>query len=86
MVLFMERQAMENLIDWKQNHQGKPLIIYGPRQVGKTYLVREFAKKFYNNIFEVNFEIDDNACKIFEDNLTIKQLLKRLSAYDVDNT
>lgn len=81
----MERQAMENLIDWKQNHKGKPLIIYGPRQVGKTYLVREFAKKFYDNIFEVNFEIDDNANKIFEDNLTIKQLLKRLSAYDVDN-
>ncbi len=76
---------MENLIDWKQNHKGKPLIIYGPRQVGKTYLVREFAKKFYDNIFEINFEIDDNANKIFEDNLTIKQLLKRLSAYDVDN-
>ena len=53
--------------------------------MGKTYLVREFAKKFYDNIFEVNFEIDDNGNKIFEDNLTIKQLLKRLSAYDVDN-
>ncbi len=81
----MKRQAMENLIDWKQNHKGKPLIIYGPRQVGKTYLVREFAKQFYDNIFEVNFEIDDSANKIFEDNLTVKQLLKQLSAYDVNN-
>ena len=74
----MKRQAMENLIDWKQNHDGKPLIIYGPRQVGKTYLVREFAKQYYDNIFEVNFEIDDSAYKMFEGDLTTVQLLKRL--------
>lgn len=81
----MRRSAMKNLIDWKENHDGKPLIIYGPRQVGKTYLVREFAKMYYDNIFEVNFELDKTASKMFQGNLTVKNLLLHLSAYDTEN-
>ena len=40
----MKRKIIDNLLKWKQNNRSKPLIIYGARQVGKTYLVREFAK------------------------------------------
>lgn len=53
----MKREAINDLINWKNNQSKKPLIIYGPRQVGKTYLVREFAKEFYENIYEINFEL-----------------------------
>lgn len=81
----MRRSAMKDLIDWKENHNGKPLIIYGSRQVGKTYLVREFAKQYYDNIFEVNFEMDTTAYKMFKGNLTVKNLMMQLSAYDIDN-
>ncbi len=81
----MRRSAMKDLIDWKENHNGKPLIIYGPRQVGKTYLVREFAKMYYDNIFEVNFELDKAASAMFQGNLTVKNLMMRLSAYDTNN-
>ena len=51
----------DDLLKWKSNPQKKPLIIYGPRQVGKTYLINEFGKNNYENIFYINFEIDVNA-------------------------
>ena len=48
----MERMAMQKLIDWNNNKRKKPLIIWGARQVGKTYLVEElFAKKYYKNSY-----------------------------------
>ena len=48
--LFMERIALQKLVDWNNNKRKKPLIIWGARQVGKTYLVEElFAKNFYKN-------------------------------------
>ena len=44
----MERIALQKLIDWNKNKRKKPLIVWGARQVGKTYLVEElFAKKYY---------------------------------------
>ena len=46
----MERNALQKLIEWNNNSRKKPLIIWGARQVGKTYLVEElFAKTFYKN-------------------------------------
>ncbi len=46
----MERIALQKLIDWNNNKRKKPLIVWGARQVGKTYLVEElFAKKYYKN-------------------------------------
>ncbi|MDR0307277.1 MAG: AAA family ATPase [Chitinispirillales bacterium] len=40
----MRRNALDNLTAWKNSQDRKPLVIYGARQVGKTWLVREFAK------------------------------------------
>ena len=46
----MERTALQKLINWNDNKRRKPLIIWGARQVGKTYLVQElFAKVYYKN-------------------------------------
>ena len=46
----MERKYLKDLIDWKNDTDKKPLLIWGARQVGKTYLIEElFAKKFYEN-------------------------------------
>lgn len=50
--LFMERIALQKLIDWNNNKRKKPLIIWGARQVGKTYLAKElFAEKFYKSSY-----------------------------------
>ncbi|MDY4052932.1 MAG: AAA family ATPase [Bacilli bacterium] len=70
----MRREMYDDLLKWKSNPQKKPLIIYGPRQVGKTYLINEFGKNNYENIFYINFEIDVNAKNIFAGNLDIKVL------------
>lgn len=48
----MERNALQNLIDWKNNKRKKPLIVWGARQVGKTYLVKDiFAESFYKGSY-----------------------------------
>lgn len=58
----MERNALQNLIAWNNNKNRKPLIVYGARQVGKTFLIVElFAKRFYknNNYIYIDFKIED---------------------------
>ena len=50
----MERLAMKHLTCWKESPYRKPLIVKGVRQVGKTWLLKEFGRQFYNNIAYFN--------------------------------
>ena len=52
----MERKQYRDLIDWKERINRKPLVIRGARQVGKTFLVREFGNREYENFIEINFD------------------------------
>lgn len=52
----MYREATNYLIKWKESPRRKPLIIEGARQVGKTWLVKEFAKSHFRNLVYINFE------------------------------
>lgn len=52
----MERKQYHMLVDWKYRSNRKPLVIRGARQVGKTYLVREFAEREFSNYIEINFD------------------------------
>ena len=52
----MYRNAIEKLLKWKQGKRRKPLIIEGARQVGKTWLMKEFGKKAYTHTVYINFE------------------------------
>ncbi|MBU4487325.1 MAG: AAA family ATPase, partial [Candidatus Delongbacteria bacterium] len=52
----MKRKAYEDLVRWKNSKNRKPLLLQGARQVGKTYLVNEFAGKEYKDYFYFNFE------------------------------
>lgn len=52
----MYRKIMQELIDWKGRHERRPLVVRGARQVGKTYLVEEFAKKHFDNLISINFD------------------------------
>ena len=80
----MRRKLTNELINWKTNKRNKPLIIYGAKQVGKTYIVREFAKANYEYLYEINFEFDKNAKELFKGNLTIDNLYMQLSSYKID--
>ncbi len=77
----MRRELTKKLVDWKSKPDHKPLIIYGARQVGKTYLVEEFAKNNYEYFYSINFEFNEDARAIFKGNLDIKTLLMQLTTY-----
>ena len=52
----MKREIVNDLLEWKNSENRKPLIIHGARQVGKTYIVKQFGKEHYDNLIYVNFE------------------------------
>ena len=77
----MKRQLLEQLIAWKDSKFRKPLIIQGSRQVGKTYLLKEFGAKNYKNTAYFNFEKDQNLTGLFDGKLEPKLLVEKLSTY-----
>ncbi|NOY95441.1 MAG: ATP-binding protein [Chlorobi bacterium] len=74
----MERDAMQELKSWKNKQGRKPLIIRGARQVGKTWLMKEFGKNEYAQIAYVNFESSKLLKTIFEDNFNIQRIITAL--------
>ena len=74
----MQRTLLQNLIDWKKKDDRKPLIIRGARQVGKTWLMKEFGKSHYKNIAYVNFETALSLHNIFESGFETDKILMAL--------
>lgn len=74
----MKRKAMEDLIMWKNKKNRKPLLLYGARQVGKTYLVKDFASKYFEDIIYVNFETNNIISKIIDENISPEYIIKNL--------
>ncbi len=77
----MKRNIYKELIEWKNDNDRKPLIMQGARQVGKTYIIKKFAKNEYQNFVYFNFEEDKNLCEFFKTNLNYKKILGNLSVY-----
>ncbi len=74
----MERNAMSELLAWKQSDDRKPLIIKGARQVGKTWLMKEFGKRCYKNFVYFNFDELDELSSIFESNKDPHRIIELL--------
>ena len=74
----MERTAMQELIFWKNKSGRKPLIIRGARQVGKTWLMKEFGKNEYAQTVYVNFESSKLLKSLFVDNFDIQRIIAAL--------
>lgn len=62
----MYRKIMDFLENWKESKHRKPLILQGARQVGKTYSVLEFGRKYYENVAYFNFEMNPRLNETFE--------------------
>jgi predicted AAA+ superfamily ATPase len=77
----MKRTLMANLIAWKNKSERMPLILHGARQVGKTWLIKEFGAKHFSDTLYINFEIDTALAKDFEANLQPERLINLLEAY-----
>lgn len=76
----MKRFAIKELEKWKDSPRRKPLIIEGARQVGKTWLVKEFASSHYRNMVYVNFEKQIYLRNIFQTDFDINRILTALKA------
>ncbi|MCF0186375.1 MAG: ATP-binding protein [Bacteroidaceae bacterium] len=75
----LKRKMYNSLLDWKNCKNSECLLIKGARQVGKTYLVREFGKNEYESFIEINFYSDSNLKSIFEGNLSAEEIYKRIT-------
>ena len=62
----MKRFALEKLIEWKNKPNRKPLIIRGARQVGKTWLMKEFGKICFEKVAYVNFDSNTRMQQVFD--------------------
>lgn len=75
----MERYIYKQLLNWKSSPTRKPLILQGARQVGKTYILKEFGKKEYQNLVYINCDNNADVANLFYD-YDIPRILRSLSA------
>lgn len=76
----MKRKVTEQLILRKNGYSRKPLILNGARQVGKTYILREFGRENYKNVVYINLESNETAASMFDGDIDPKRLIKCLEA------
>ena len=77
----MRRKLYQELLKWKEERERKPLLLQGARQVGKTYLVNQFAKNEYKDYVYLNFEEDLGLQTLFDESLQPEKLIENISFY-----
>lgn len=75
----MKRNATQDLSNWKTSKDRKPLVVKGARQVGKTWLMKEFGQNYYNSFVYFNFDEEDELKSIFETNKNPHRIIELLS-------
>lgn len=77
----MKREIINDLLKWKKSENRKPLIIHGARQVGKTYIVKQFGKEYYDNLIYVNFETNQEISSQIADSIDAKYIINKLELF-----
>ena len=77
----MEREIINDLIKWKKSKNRKPLIIHGARQVGKTYIIKQFGKENYDNLIYVNFETNQELSSQISESIDAKYVINKLELF-----
>ncbi|MCL2411929.1 MAG: AAA family ATPase [Treponema sp.] len=75
----MYRSTIEKLVNWKESKDRKPLVIYGARQVGKTWLMKEFGAKYFDSVVYISFDSSTMLRDIFAKDLSIPRIIHDLS-------
>ena len=75
----MKRKAISDMIRWKNDTERKPLVLRGSRQVGKTWLMKEFGRSCYENFVYYNFDEEDELRSVFETNKNPHRIVELLS-------
>ncbi len=77
--MHLKRNAISELIQWKNSPERKPMVLKGARQVGKTWLMKEFGQNYYDNFAYFNFDEEDELKSIFETNKNPRRIIELLS-------
>jgi predicted AAA+ superfamily ATPase len=77
----MERKFYQKLLKWKESDLRKPLVLRGARQVGKTYILMDFAKREYADYVYLNFDENPHFASFFAENLDPDRIIKELNIY-----
>lgn len=76
----MKRKISQALVQWKGNPKKMPLVVNGARQVGKTYIIKQFSNEHYEHVLYLNLEIEDSLCKFLETELSPNKIIQYLEA------
>jgi predicted AAA+ superfamily ATPase len=76
--MFMRRRIEDKLIEWRQREKRMPLLIYGARQVGKTYILTEFGERYFENTVYINLETNLAVASYFDDDISPERILRFL--------
>ena len=79
MVILLKRNVISELIQWKNSEERKPMVLKGARQVGKTWLMKEFGRNYYDSFVYFNFDEEDELKSIFETNKNPFRIIELLS-------
>ena len=77
----MERTAFKQLAEWKNASDCKPLIIKGARQIGKTWLMREFGKRCFANTIYINFEYERRFTNLFVEDFDTQRIISTIELF-----
>ena len=77
--MYLERKIDKFLSDWKNNDNRKPLIVKGPRQIGKTESIKRFAENNYKSVIEINFVTSEKYKMITSDGYDADSIIKNIS-------
>ena len=77
----MKRKLYDSLVEWKNDPYHKPLVLEGARQVGKTWLLKEFGKNEFANLVYVNCHDDERMQNLFQQDLHVERILQSLQAF-----
>ena len=80
MKLKMKRKIYNNLLDWKNRNMKKPIMIIGARQIGKTYIVRDFCKNEFENYIEINLLDHPEIVELYKQSISSEEKFIRLCA------
>lgn len=76
----LKRKVYDQLVQWKNEHKNSSLMVLGARQVGKTYIIREFGKKEYKSFIEINFIKNPELKSIFSNSLDAETIYKNITS------
>ena len=80
----LKRKITERLLEWKTTKDKECLLVKGARQIGKTFIIEDFARKHYNHFVEINFEQHPEMKAIFDGSLSVPELIQRITLFIPD--